>query len=507
MLPWLKKHYKITALGLGALAVLGLPPYYIWPILFLCFSWFILLLNQRQTWRQAFALGYWFGFGFFSLGLSWIGNALLIEAATFGWLYPIVLLTTGVFFGLFVAFPAALSFYFKGLGSKIWAMASWWVIFEWIRSFFLTGFPWNLLGTSLAFSPVTIQLAAVGGTYLLSFLVLIIAMMPALWLNDKSRKNFIIAVATITIIIGTTLGFGYTRTHRLYNNIASEHLVRIVQPSIPQAMKWNRETLEKNFQKYIEMSQIEGLEKVTFTIWGETASPFPLDLDDKHRLMATAAIAEGGYLITGALGYSFDKYGEPSPLNAMMMINKSGEIVANYNKSHLVPFGEYIPLRKYLPSYIRPITNTIADFKSGNGPETISIANLPKLGAVICYEIIFPTAVVDKENRPEWLINFTNDGWYGDSAGPHQHLVATQMRAVEEGITIIRVANSGISAIISRTGGVINKIDLNTSGILDVALPQKLNIDTLYGKFGNYIPLILCFLNIIAIFFLTKHKR
>ena len=190
----------------------------------------------------------------------------------------------------------------------------------------------------------------------------------------------------------------------------------------------------------------------------------------------------------------------------MLSFGKNGTIEASYDKSHLVPFGEYIPLRHLLPNFIRPIANTISDFQAGNGPQTITLPNIPPLGIQICYEIIFPHQITDKNNKPDWLINLTNDGWYGISSGPYQHMTTTQLRAIEEGLTIVRSANSGISGIINRYGKIISQIDLNKEDILDIYLPKKLQIKTIYNSFGNLIVLTICLINILLSLYI-EHKN
>lgn len=501
------RNYKTSALLLGIFSVAALPPYYLFPVLIITFSTFILLLNSLSSSKQAFAAGYWFGFGWFSLGFSWIGNALLIDAASFGWLYPLVIIGSGGFFGLFAAFPAMFAFRLKGLPARLLGFAALWVFFEWLRSFVLTGFPWNLLGSVLAFSPLTLQFAAVAGTYGLSLLVLLMTMAPALWLNAPSKKNLSIS---LTLFLGVGIfiaAFGWLRLAGNKDPALSDITLRIVQPGIPQTMKWSRESLESNLREYIRLSQTPSSSKINFVVWGETASPFPLDIDEEHRRAVSKAVPAGGYLITGSLRYHFDRYGEPSPLNSLLIIGENGQIAASYDKSHLVPFGEYIPFRRLLPASIRPITNAIRDFIPGNGPESIKLPGYPELGAVICYEIIFPTQIINAANRPDWIVNVTNDGWYGNSAGPYQHLAAARLRAVEEGITVVRAANTGISAVIAPNGTVINSLGLDAKGVLDARLPEKLKFDTLYGKFGNTVPFILCFLDIILAVFLSRHKR
>ena len=492
----------MTTLLLGAASVWALPPYFLFPVLFITFSSLLLLLQSASGYKKAFTLGYWFGFGFYACGLAWIGNALLIDAGTFGWLYPIAFLASGAFFGLFTALPACLSFYFKNIYAKYLAFAAFWVIFEWIRSFILTGFPWNLLGTVLAFSPTTIQAASVIGTYGLSLLVIMLTSAPALAVKEQNRKALITTLTIVIVLMSADLGYGLNRLQQLENNPDGEINIRIVQPSIPQSMKWSPTSLDDNIRQYISLSQMPGQEDKDFIIWGETASPFALDFDDFYRQEVIQAIPEQGHLITGLVRYQIDENDRYQPLNSLFVMNKNGKIEATYDKSHLVPFGEYIPLRQWLPTWIRPITNTIANFKSGTGPENLHIGSYPAFGGLICYEIIFPAQVVNKTQKPEWLVNLTNDGWYGDSAGPYQHLVSTQMRAVEEGITIVRAANTGISAVINRLGQITASLPLNQSAVLDTKLPQKLSITTYYGKHHNIIPLILCFLNLTLAFML-----
>ncbi len=497
-------HKKISCFILGMLSARALPPFYAFPILFLTFSVFLLILNKSENKKQSFSFGYWFGFGYFACNMAWIGNAVLIEAAKLGWLFPIILLAAGGFFGLFVAFPALLSCLFKSLYARWLSFAAWWVIFEWIRSFILTGFPWNLLGSVLAFDITLLQAAAVIGTYGLSLAVLLISSAPALIIFYRQKASFACAALTILLILGSLIGYG--KYHLSQMDMApSSTKIRLVQPAIPQEMKWNRQKLEHNLEQYIHMSQKDGLDEIDFVIWGETATPFALDFEPQYMETIKSAISEKGYLVTGLVRYEF-KDGDFHPLNSSFVIDKSGRIVNYYDKSHLVPFGEYIPLRKYLPTWITPLTNTINDFLSGYGPKSIQIGNQPSFGISICYEIIFPHQIINPQDKPDWLINLTNDGWYGLSQGPYQHLVTTQLRAIEEGRTIVRAANTGISAVINPYGKILTQIPLNISDIIDTNLPQQLYINTFYGENGNFIPIILCLLNII-IAFAIKNKH
>ena len=204
-----------------------------------------------------------------------------------------------------------------------------------------------------------------------------------------------------------------------------------------------------------------------------------------HFYQVLPAVPDDGFLITGSIDYYPDDNDRWLPVNAGIVMKHGKGIINTYAKSHLVPFGEYIPLRKFIPAKLRPITKVIADFKAGKGRRTIHTDKLPPFGILICYEVIFPHEVTDVNDRPQWLINLTNDGWYGRSSGPYQHLVTAQLRAVEEGLTIVRAANSGISALISRSGKILASISLHKRGNLDFNLPKNLDTVTPYSKYGN----------------------
>lgn len=463
------------------------------------------MLNKSASFKEAFARGWFFGFAFFSFGLSWIGNAVLIDHTFLVWLYPLIFAACGSFFGLFVAFPAALAFFFKKPAAQYLAFCALIVVFEWLRSFFLTGFPWNLWGTVLAFHSALIQLASVGGTYLLSLVVLLICGAPFLWLSAPGKKYLVLSGSIIAVLSALTLIYGICRLAS-ENPSPSSTVIRIVQPSIPQTFKWDSGSLEQNFDTYIELSRQKSLNGISAVIWGETASPFPLDLDEPHNFKMQAAVPDNGYLITGLVRYHF-KDGGNRASNSMMVFDAKGNPAAYYDKSHLVPFGEYIPLRRWLPDWLRPIANTIGTFEPGSGPEVISLPGLPDFGAIICYEAIFPHRIINPQKRPQWVINPTNDGWYGDSFGPRQHLTATRLRAAEDGITIVRAANNGISAVISPYGTILAELALNETGFADAALPAQMSISTAYSKYGNSIVLFICTFLLYISFLITRKSN
>lgn len=489
-MKYLLKYTKTTAFFAGAVTTAAFAPYYFLPAALAGFSCLLYLLLAAKSYKEAFVSGYVFGFAHFAFGFSWIGRALLIEPEKFGWLYPVVLAASGGFFGLFFALPAMMSF----CGRSPWRK---WVIFgaaavvlEWVRSFLFTGFPWNLSGYMLAGSDEMIQAAAFGGTYLLSLLVLLGCSAGGLWLYDRRLKVLLPIVCGLVLTTGVLWGGGRLRL-AVHQEEESGIWVRIVQPSIPQKMKWDKEARENNFQTYLKLSAADGENKPDIIVWGETASPFMLDVDEEHRSQAAGVIPAGGYLAAGMITYQ-PRDGWYVPHNSMVVLDDNGRVAAMYHKSHLVPFGEYIPFREYLPEFVRPVANAIGTFGRGAGPEKINLPGLPSFGGIICYEAIFPHQVVDENKRPDFLINLTNDGWYGNSAGPYQHWAAVRLRAVEEGITIVRAANNGISGVITAYGREKAVLPLNYAGFSDVQLNKTSAMPTFYSRTGNILILTFC---------------
>ena len=496
----LQKYYKTTSLLLGVLLTSALPPYYIYPLAIVAFSVFFWLINNIEGSRKICACGYWFGFGFFAAGFYWIGNALLIDIARTGWLYPLTLFLNGAFFGIFTILPAV-GGACKKLKSLIGRMflfaALWGFSAEWVRSWFFSGFSWNPLSSILLFDINAAQALAVFGTYGLSALTALALILPALFFFQKTWKSFALSMIIIFAFPLSLMTYGAISVP---SSLAKGKTisVRLVQPSIKQTAQWGRERAENELNQHIELSKISDNEKAPdFIIWGETASPFDLTYDIEHAQKVKEIIPQNSYLITGMLkreflpdGYDYKLY------NSLVLLDDNAQIIDYYSKNHLVPFGEYIPFRKYLPSFIRPVTNMVAEFGKGEKYQIIAPENFPKFAPLICYEIIFSDNIVRKNNKLKWLVLLTYDGWYGESSGPYQHLAAAQMRAIEEGINIVRSANSGISAVISGYGAIVAKLDLNERGVLNAEVPlNTANHQTLFGKYGN----ILMWLTILAL--------
>lgn len=473
----------------GAVSSLIFPPFtssmqgYFAFVLFLAY----LFSGERST-KSMFWMSYLFGFSFYAVGFAWINKALMVDEGNFSSYIPVVFFIIGAFFSLFLSIPVALASKGKNVYSKMLLFIAFYVIFEWIRSFIFTGFPWNLLGTALSFDDKLIQGASIVGTYGLSLMLMLLLNGIALLIMSIWRKRFYVG-SVVFIVIPMIFGF-YSVS--LYQDVDynGDIKVRLVQPNIPQTFKWDNELAYHNFRKHINLSKSGNLDDVDLVVWGETASPYQLDEDMERLSEIVEAIPQNGFLLTGLLRRTI-KNGEFVPYNSLFVINDQGVIKDYYDKAHLVPFGEYLPFREYLPDFMKPVANVVGDIGKGEKYKNINVEGLPLMGGAICYESIFPKEVINPKNRPEVLVVLANDGWYGISAGPYQHLMASKMRAVEEGITVIRSANTGISAVIAPNGRILAGIGLDKEAVIDVFLPKVLSKNTIYGKYGNVIPLLL----------------
>lgn len=474
----------------GALAAGALPPVYLFPLLIPAFCGLVWLLDGIERPRQAAFVGWSFGFGHGVVGLYWVGHAFLVDAAQYGFLMPFAVAGLAALLAVFqaLALYALAHLGWRGI-SRVVALAIFWVLSEWLRSWIFTGFPWNLIGSVWAFSPEMLQLAAVTGTWGLSFLTLLAAAAPAVLVNrhpapDGARRlNAVVVAAFLLLPVAVWTG-GSIRLASAPD--PSEHVVegvtlRLVQPNIEQSLKWQPNLRRGHLEKLILMSRAAGFDEVSHVIWPETAIPYLLSNspdDAQLRRLVAAAAPENGLLITGAPRRGPGQNGATErdtgngllTWNSLYALNAAGAVTATYDKFHLVPFGEYVPLR-WLLSFSK-LTAGRGDFSSGPGVSTLNLPGLPSVSPLICYEIIFPGEVVDPENRPGWILNVTNDAWFGDSSGPRQHFVSARMRAVEEGIPVIRVANTGISGVIDGYGRVLGRIDLGAEAFLDVQLPR-----------------------------------
>lgn len=477
----------------GALSVLALPPFYVLPILLVTVPALLLLLEGAGRTRTAFVVGWAFGFGYFVAGLYWIANALLIDAASFGWMIPFATAGLGSVLAVYIGGSTALLVRLGLTGlPRVLAFAALWTLMEILRGVLLTGFPWNPVGSVWAGVAPVMQAAAVVGVFGLSLGTMLVAALPVL-----GRRALGVGMLGLAVVAGA----GWFRIPDGAAPVADGVRLRLVQPAIPQAMKWAEGAREANLGRYLSLSQLPGHGVApTHILWGETAVPYAMDgVSDAalRRLLAaplqvhagSGARADGtparGVLV-GAIRRS-PPGEEPFRIwNSLIALDASGAVTGQFDKAHLVPFGEYVPLRSALP--LDAVAGGGLDYTAGPGPRTLDIPGLPPVGPLICYEVIFPGAVVDRDRRPEWLLNLTNDGWYGVSTGPYQHLETAVLRAVEEGLPVVRVANTGVSAVVDAYGRTTASIGLEQSGFVDADLPRPV-APTVFSYTGVWGPL------------------
>ena len=475
---------RLLLVGLGVVLAAALPPFHLLPGAVVAFSGLAWMISGHRRGAGAFLDGWWFGCGFSAAAFYWIANALLVDPLRHAWFYPLALLAIAAGFGLFPAVASGLAGVVPGQRARIVALGVAWLVLEWVRSWFLTGFPWNLVGTSLALSDSLIQGAALGGPWLLSAIVLIAGLAPAAVAPAGRFTPRRVAgglVASIAVIVLAWVA-GELRLQRSHTSPGP--VVRLVQPHIEQHLKWERALLEDHFANHVALSSLAPVgEPPVAIIWPEAAIPHTL-LRKPEVLSTFAATApSGGVIMSGAIRAVPGDGDALEARNSLLVFSNKGPVTL-HDKYRLVPFGEYVPLRGILP--IETIAPGRRDMGRGPGPATIQVASLPDFGVLICYEIIFPTGITDPVRPPRWLLNITNDAWFGTSSGPYQHFQTARLRAVEQGLPVVRVANTGISGVIDSMGRVAASMPLGHRGFLDVALPAPLAHPTPWLRYGNW---------------------
>ncbi|MEE2998556.1 MAG: apolipoprotein N-acyltransferase [Pseudomonadota bacterium] len=494
---------------LGALSTLALPPVHFIPALIPSFVGLIWLLDgsakksgektgyhlKNFSVNGPFATGWWFGLGFFVSGLYWISFSFLVDAQKFGWMIPIAIFGLSAVFAIYIGLVTLLAYNLSDPGPRrVVYVIIFWVVSEWLRSWLFTGFPWNLLGSVWTFNDKIMQFASVFGVLGLSLLTIGVASaFSFLGYADKSLRFKIIGLSIpVTLLVAIWIS-GFSRLYDAETKFVDNVLIRIVQPNILQRDKWKAKFRDKHINNLLSLSSVinkyDNSIRPTHIIWPETATPFILDGNDQALKIIAQIIPPKGALLTGSLRRADNRKGTVKLWNSLHVVGSNARILATYDKFHLVPFGEYIPLRKYLDNFVSLIklTEGRVDFSSGLGRQTISVPGIPPLSPLICYEVIFSGAVISKSEKnivqPRWLLNITNDAWFGISSGPYQHLAAAQLRAVEEGVPLVRVANTGISAVIDGFGRIQKSSSLNERTFIDSALPKPIENPTIFSEF------------------------
>jgi apolipoprotein N-acyltransferase len=459
----------------GALAALAMPPLYWLPLAVVGMVVFVWLWETAPGPRSALLRGWAWGTGHFAVGSYWILEAFSVPPADYQLLGLPIVAGLAALLGLFPGLAAGVARWaalrWPGLAGRyrrLILLAIAWTVAEWLRGHVFTGYPWNPLGHVWAFAAPLLQGAALFGVYGLgAFTFLILAAPTAGWRASIAALVAAGLAGAGGLAVMTPAG-------------EDGPMVRIVQPNIPQSEKWLPDTRARHLAKLVEMSRRSGFDGLAAVIWPETAPPFIIEPGSPALEIMATAVPPGGYLLTGAARGTARR--QDGVWNSLLVIDRAGAIVAHYDKVHLVPLGEYIPFHKQLA----PVSGFIGrgSFEEGERRATLGFPGLPSFSPVICYEVIFPAAVTGPGERPRWLLNVTNDAWFGLSSGPYQHLASARLRAVEEGLPMIRAANTGVSAVIDAYGRTLASLDMMQEGVIDHRLPPAREA-TPYSLWGD----------------------
>jgi apolipoprotein N-acyltransferase len=522
------------ALVLGLVAAAGMPPVSLWPVFLVSLTGLVLALDAVWSGhaearghirlRAAAAVGWWFGFGYFLAGLYWLGFAFLVEAEKFAWLLPLAVIALPAGLAVFFAIAAATAMIFWSAGLvRVLALAVALGVTEWLRGNVLTGLPWNALGYALAGNDWLMQSASLFGVTGLSFLAVLVFAMPAsaFRLDGRIGGGTMLARPLIAsgAILLAMLAFGVWRLSGPQPPAQGSARLRLVQPNIPQAEKWEGANRQRIFDTFLDLSRRDpsgataGFGGITHVVWPESSLPFlmlqtPAALEAIGRMLPDNVVLVTGSLRaeTAADGTLVQVDGLYTIYNDIAVLDGTGRPIAIYDKRHLVPFGEYLPAQRTLEAIgLEQLTRLKGGFTPGSGPRKLEIPGLPPVVPLICYEAIFPEEMAPSPDQT-WLLNLTNDAWFGVSAGPYQHLQQARLRAVEQGRPVIRVANTGISVVVGATGEILAHLPLETRGVLETALPGRLP-PSLYALAGDGVLAALLLAGGLGVTWLRRRPR
>ena len=499
----------------GAASALALAPVNAFPLLFITFPVAVWLIDGAAAGRlggvmSAAVSGWWFGFGYFVAGLYWLGFAFLVDAKTFAWLLPfaVIGLPAGLAFFTAAAFGAARLLWTRG-PLRILTLALALTAAEWLRGHVLTGFPWNAFGYALTGPLVLAQASALIGLWGLTFLAIYLFASPAVLADERhDTPRPWVTVLIPLAVLGALAVYGAVRLSQNPTHYVAGVKLRIMQPNLAQDEKFNYGAKSQVMARYLALSDraagpdASGVRDVTHLIWPESAFPFFLIREAEAMAQIANLLPPGTVLIVGAArpASAVPTPGMIRAYNSIYVIDHDGSILSVYDKMHLVPFGEYLPFQDFLERLgLMQLTKVRGGYIPGVARKPIATSRAPAFLPLVCYEIVFPGEAVPPAERPGWLVNLTNDGWFGHSSGPYQHLQQARVRAIEEGLPLARAANTGVSAVVDPVGRTIRSLPLGTEGVLDSPLPRALE-STIYARLRDG-PILLVMLAGLALVF------
>ena len=497
--------FLIAAL-IGAASAFAFAPVGLWPLMPLALAALCELVWRAKSLKHSLAIGWAFGVGQFVVGLNWIPTSFTYQASMPAWLGWIALLLLSLYLAVYPALAAGLAWRFKGHRpiALVVTLAGAWPLTEWLRGSIFTGFAWNPLGVTLVDTHL-LNAATVIGTYGLA--ILVVSAGGSLWLLSRKRWREGAVLVAILIVVHFI--------PRPLTPIATGPNIRIVQPNIGQQDKWRPGFEEEAARRLATLSMKPGGQRPRLVLWPEAAVTYPLEAGviaeqpyaEFERERAAATIGPNEYLLTGGIAiFSRDGRRIDGAANSVFILGQGGRQLGRFDKAHLTPYGEYLPMRPLLSAIgLSRLAPGEADFTPGPGPRTVALPGWGKVGFQICYEIVFSGAVVDRGDRPDFIFNPSNDAWFG-RWGPPQHLAQARLRAAEEAIPVLRSTPTGISAVIDAHGAVVKSLPWRTAGVIDAELPFP-GAPTLFARFGNVIPLLLGFALLIGGIAINRTRR
>ena len=498
----------------GAAFALGLPPLGAWPLAFLAVPLFLTLLETTKItgWRSGFGTGWLFGLGYFAVAFHWIGFAFLVDAATYLWMMPFMLGALAGGMALYWGLAAVAARRLGGSGLPLaLAFAAAIAAAEWLRGHLFTGFPWAAPGLMVDGMGSLAQAAALVGMTGLTLLIMLWAALAYVLLS--ARRGALLAALAIALLLPGLWAWGAFRLAGASAEMVPGVAVRVVQPNVPQEQKWREDNARAIFDDLKRLSVMptperpEGIGGVTLLVWPESAVPFLIDESPAARAELQPMLGGRTTLLTGAIRVDrSSSVDDPDVFNSIIVFDGAAEPVQRYDKWRLVPGGEFLPLAWLLePLGFRKVVTTPGSFTAGAGPVTIALPGGLRAALLVCYEVIFPDRLIDAADRPQLIVNVTNDGWFGRSTGPWQHLAQARLRAIEQGLPVVRAANTGVSAVIDSYGRSLASVPLMEQGVIDSAVPVAI-ATPVYGNWGDGILLLLLSATLGSIIFLNSTR-